>query len=163
MNGVTPSAHIIPRCECGSPVELESSERLDDGSELRIYKCSDCKRIIPRKSEAAETSRASEDSPARPATGGRKSRARPRRNKLSYKNRWLLSQHLVIALRRAGVVCNIVVQDHAGNVVSLPTEDPSPPQELGLALRCSGIEVEQDLLEGDPGGDGGPSPSKHRH
>jgi hypothetical protein len=35
----------------------------------------------------------------------------PRRNKLSYKDRWLISRDVVAALRRAGVACNIIVPD----------------------------------------------------
>jgi hypothetical protein len=37
---------------------------------------------------------------------------RPKRNKLFYKHRWLISRNVVIALRRAGVVCDIIVADH---------------------------------------------------
>jgi hypothetical protein len=76
MRGNTSSASIIPRCECGSPVALVSTERLDGGSELRVYACPDCKRIMSRKSETAEISRAGADSPAGPACGERKPRAR---------------------------------------------------------------------------------------
>jgi hypothetical protein len=32
-----------------------------------------------------------------------------RRNKLAFKNRWLISVDVVAALRRAGVVCDIVL------------------------------------------------------
>jgi hypothetical protein len=47
----------------------------------------------------------------------------PKGTKQFYKNRWLLFAAFVIALRRAGVLCDIVVQDHTGNSVALPTED----------------------------------------
>src|SRR5208337_4865334 len=33
----------------------------------------------------------------------------PRRNKLAFKNRWLISVDIIAALRRAGVICDIVV------------------------------------------------------
>jgi len=33
----------------------------------------------------------------------------PRRSKLSFKNRWLISVDVVAALRRAGVTCDIVI------------------------------------------------------
>jgi hypothetical protein len=163
MYAVTPSAPIIPRCECGSVVELGSNERLEDGSELRIYHCSACKRIILRKSETAEISRASEDGPAGPATSERKLRVRPKRNKLSYKNRWLISRHLVIALRRAGVVCDIVVPDRCGNAASLPPADLSQRERVDLARRCAGLEADLGPIEADPQFDAGPSPSKSRH
>jgi len=39
---------------------------------------------------------------------------RPKRNKLFYKHRWLISRDVVAALRRAGVVCEIVVPEHVG-------------------------------------------------
>jgi len=127
-------------------------------------------RIIPRRAETAKVRRAGDARhagdgdrlPDRPLNGG-KPRTRPTRKKLSFKNRWLLSQHLVIALRRAGVVCDIMVQDHAGNVVSLPTGDLSHPQRLGLALRCSGIAVDPDLAEADPDATPVASPPKSRH
>jgi hypothetical protein len=80
----------------------------------------------------------------------REARARPKRNKLFFKNRWLLSQHLVIALRRAGVECDIVVEDRAGNIVTLPTEDPSHPPSLFLG--CSDIMLDAaltDVLDSD--------------
>ena len=44
-------------------------------------------------------------------------RARPKRvkrNKLFYKHRWLISRDVVAALRRAGVVCGIVVPEQVG-------------------------------------------------
>ena len=34
---------------------------------------------------------------------------RPKRSRLSYKHRWLVARDVVVALRRAGVDCNIVV------------------------------------------------------
>jgi hypothetical protein len=163
MHGVTPSAPIIPRCECGSPVELAATERLDDRWELRIYTCSACKRMISHKAESAEIGCASEDGSARPATGERKARARPKRNKLFYKNRWLISQHLVIALRRAGVVCDIVVADRDGNIASLPTGHLSPRQRRDLALRCSSSDLDADLIEADPELDIGFLPFKFYH
>jgi hypothetical protein len=39
---------------------------------------------------------------------------RPKRNKLFYKHRWLISRDVVAALRRAGVVCGIVVPEQVG-------------------------------------------------
>jgi hypothetical protein len=93
----------------------------------------------------------------KPATDQRKARVHPKHNKLFYKNRWLLSQHLVIALRRAGVVCDIVVADPSGNVESLPTGDLSRRQRL--ALRCSDSEVDLGPIETDTGR----SPSKFCH
>jgi hypothetical protein len=41
----------------------------------------------------------------------RNPRRQPKRNKLSFKDRWLISVNVVAALRRAGVVCDIVVAD----------------------------------------------------
>jgi hypothetical protein len=38
----------------------------------------------------------------------RKQKRRPKQNKLVYKNRWLISINIVAALRRAGVICDIV-------------------------------------------------------
>ena len=91
----------------------------------------------------------------KPVTGERRARARPKRNKLVYKNRWLLSQHLVIALRRAGVVCDIVVQDHPET--SSPADRGSiAPQKPGFAPRRSRIQAHPTLTEADP--DATPAP-----
>jgi hypothetical protein len=159
MHGLTPSAPIVPRCECGAPVELAVTGRLGDGSGLRIYTCSACKRVISRQVESAEISCAREDGPA--AAGEREPGARRKRNKLSHKNRWLISRHLVIALRRAGVVCDIVVADTCGNVESLPTPGLSPRERLELLLHCIGSDLDLDLIEADLAL--APSPSKLRH
>ena len=99
----------------------------------------------------------------KPATDQRKARVHPKRNKLFYKNRWLISRHLVIALRRAGVVCDIVVADHSGNVESPPNGDLSPAQRRRLALQCRGMDVDLGPIEADPEFDTGPSPSKSCH
>jgi hypothetical protein len=90
-----------------------------------------------------------EKSNMKPATEPRKPRVRPKRNKLSYKNRWLISCHLVKALRRAGVVCDIVVPDQCANVARLPAVDLSPRQRRDLALRCSGRDLDADLIEAE--------------
>ena len=44
----------------------------------------------------------------------KKQRAPDRRNKLCYKNRWLISVDVVAALRRAGIECDIVVLNDDG-------------------------------------------------
>ena len=49
----------------------------------------------------------------KPVTGERKARKRPKRNKLFFKNRWLISANIVTALRRAGVDCDIIVPGSA--------------------------------------------------
>jgi hypothetical protein len=77
----------------------------------------------------------------KPVTGERKARKRPKRNKLFFKNRWLLSQHLVIALRRAGVVCDIVVPDHDGSFVTVPTGDPSLLDPASLLCAAASRET----------------------
>jgi hypothetical protein len=46
-------------------------------------------------------------------------RKRPKRNKLAFKNRWLISANVVAALRRAGVDCSIVVPDEDGGLLAL--------------------------------------------
>jgi hypothetical protein len=84
-------------------------------------------------------------------------RARPKRNKLIYKNRWLISQHVVIALRRAGVVCDIVVPDQCANVAGVPAVDLSPRQRRDLAL---GSDLDAELIEGEAELDIGRSPFK---
>ena len=43
----------------------------------------------------------------------REQRSRRKRSKLFYKHRWLVSANMIVALRRAGVVCDIVLPDHA--------------------------------------------------
>jgi hypothetical protein len=54
-------------------------------------------------------------------------RTKPKRNKLSYKNRWLISPNIVNALRRAGVECNILVPDQEG-WVQYVGYDPTLPR-----------------------------------
>jgi len=46
------------------------------------------------------------------ATAPTRGKRRPKRSKLFYKHRWLVSVDVVTALRRAGVVCDIVVPGH---------------------------------------------------
>jgi hypothetical protein len=157
MHGLTPSAPIISCCQCGAPIELASTERLDDGSELRIYTCSACK--ISRQAESVEIGRASEDGSA--VAGERKPGARREHNKLVYKNRWLISRHLIIALRRAGVVCDIVVPDRCESVASLPSGDLSHQERLALVLHCGDSDVDWELSEADLAL--GPSSSKSWH
>jgi hypothetical protein len=68
---------------------------------------------------------------------------RTSRNKLLYKNRWLISRHLVTHLRRAGVVCNIIVPESIG----LPSEGAmSPGERVALALVAKGIEADHPAL-----------------
>jgi hypothetical protein len=70
----------------------------------------------------------------------------PNRNKLHYKNRWLISRHLVTHLRRAGVVCNIIVPENIG----LSSDGAmSPGERVALALVAKGIEVDHPALEGE--------------
>jgi hypothetical protein len=54
----------------------------------------------------------------------RQARQRPKRNRLHYKHRWLISANVVAALRRAGVDCDIIVpvQDDR------PALAPRPPR-----------------------------------
>jgi hypothetical protein len=67
----------------------------------------------------------------------------PKRNKLLYKNRWLLSRHLVAHLRRAGIVCNIIVPENIG----LPSEGAmSPSERVAPALVARGIEADHPAL-----------------
>ena len=42
------------------------------------------------------------------ATAQRKQKKQPKRSKLHYKNRWLISVNVVAALRRAGIDCDII-------------------------------------------------------
>jgi len=55
----------------------------------------------------------------------RKAQKPRKRNKLFYKNRWLLARHLVLALQRAGVDCNIIVPDH-----EMQSQSPESRQHL---------------------------------
>jgi hypothetical protein len=57
---------------------------------------------------------------------------RPRRNKLVYKNRWLLSVNIVAALRRAGVACDIIVPSEVA---------PAPEASATLAQETSGDDA----------------------
>ena len=49
----------------------------------------------------------------------------PKRNKLVYKDRWLISVNIVAALRRAGVVCDIIAPEASsdGGSTSAEPED----------------------------------------
>jgi hypothetical protein len=53
-------------------------------------------------------------------------RERRKHNKLVYKDRWLISCDVVAALRRAGVICNIMVVDEEGQLATLPLLDCGP-------------------------------------
>jgi hypothetical protein len=58
-------------------------------------------------------------------------RKRPKRNKLSFKNRWLVAADVFAALRRAGVACDIIVPDPDDRALS-STLDQSPPEGSAL-------------------------------
>jgi hypothetical protein len=52
----------------------------------------------------------------------------PRRNKLVYKNRWLISVNIIASLRRAGVVCDIIAPEASsggGSTAALSRLDPA--------------------------------------
>jgi hypothetical protein len=71
-------------------------------------------------------------------------RRRPKRNKLSYKNRWLISRHLVMHLQRAGVVCDIIVPE---NIELPPDGVMSPGERVALALVTAGVDAEHPAIE----------------
>jgi hypothetical protein len=63
-------------------------------------------------------------------------------SKLRHKNRWLISRDVVAHLRRAGVVCNIVVPDR-----SIGT---SPGERAALSLIRNGVSADDPKLEEAP-------------
>jgi hypothetical protein len=68
-------------------------------------------------------------------------------NKLKYKNRWLISRDVVAHLRRAGVVCNIIVPER----IALAQEGVmSPGGRAALALIASGVRADDPELEEAP-------------
>ena len=68
-------------------------------------------------------------------------------NKLKYKNRWLISRDVVAHLRRAGVVCNIIVPER----IALAQEGVmSPGERAALALTANGIRADDPKLEEAP-------------
>jgi hypothetical protein len=72
---------------------------------------------------------------------------RPKSNKLKYKNRWLISRDVVAHLRRAGVVCNIIVPERIA-----PTQDGamSPGERAAMALINSGVRADDPALDEAP-------------
>ena len=46
----------------------------------------------------------------------------PKRNKLVYKDRWLISVNIVAALRRAGIVCDIIAPEASSDGGSTSAE-----------------------------------------
>jgi len=42
---------------------------------------------------------------------------KPKRTKLAYKNRWLCARDLVMHLRHAGIECDIIIPEYAGETL----------------------------------------------
>jgi hypothetical protein len=72
---------------------------------------------------------------------------RPTSNKLKYKNRWLISRDVVAHLRRAGVVCNIVIPER----IALAQESAmSPGESAAMMLIANGVRADDPRLEAAP-------------
>jgi hypothetical protein len=74
-------------------------------------------------------------------------RRRPKSHKLSYKNRWLISRDIVAHLRRAGVVCNIIVPKR---IALAQYGAMSPGERAALMLLGSGVSADDPKLEEVP-------------
>lgn len=82
--------------------DIERVRRLKSDAER------ECRRSQALIAEARRLLERMTEHPASPPSEVREP-IRPRRNKLFYKHRWLISANMIAALRRAGVDCNIVL------------------------------------------------------
>jgi hypothetical protein len=66
----------------------------------------------------------------------------PKRNKLVYKNRWLISVNIIASLRRAGVVCDIIAPEASSGGASTaalsrldPAASTAEPEDVARQAR----------------------------